>query len=111
MCVARVCACVCVCGLTSMRPIGFGTGGLVFRERGERVGVLMAGGSEVGVSEADEGGVDLPHTGQRQHDLPSVLGVLLQRVPLQIHRLQGLCVFQLVQVGPVLYLIVVHLRE
>lgn len=59
--------------------------------------------------EADEGGVDLPHTGQRQHDLSPVLWVLLYRVSFEVDRLQRLGVLQLVEVGPVVYLIIVHL--
>lgn len=61
--------------------------------------------------EADEGSVDLAYGGQRQHDLPPVLRVLLQRVSLQVDRLQGLGVLQLVQVRPVVDLIIVHLEE
>lgn len=38
-------------------------------------------------SEADEGSVDLPDTGQSQHDLAPVLRVLLQGVSLQVDRL------------------------
>lgn len=59
-------------------------------------------------SEPDEGGIDLPHGGEGQHDLPPVLGVLLQGVPFQVHRLQVLGSLQLVEVTPALEEIVVH---
>ncbi|TNN31793.1 hypothetical protein EYF80_058048 [Liparis tanakae] len=42
-----------------------------------------AGGSSPCRLEADEGGVDLAHAGQRQHDLPPVLRVLLKGVPFE----------------------------
>lgn len=41
-----------------------------------RWGYEMCGGT-AGRLKADEGGIDLAYGGQRQHDLPAVLGVLL----------------------------------
>lgn len=60
-------------------------------------------------SEPDERGIDLPHRGEGEHDLPPVLGVLLQGVPLQVHCLQAPGSLQLVEVAPALKEIVVHL--
>lgn len=72
---------------------------------------LEEGGSKGCDSEPHEGGIDLPHGGQCQHDLAAVLGVPLQGVALQVHCLQAPCTLQLVQITPALQEVVIHLWD
>lgn len=78
-------------------------------------GTLLQGGQErdwaAGGSESNKGGIDLPDSGEGQHDLAPVLGVLLQGVSLQIDGFQVLCSLQLIQVTPALDQIIIHLQS
>lgn len=81
------------------------------------VGTFLQGRQErerrgaAGGSESNKRGINLPDSWEGQHDFAPVLGILLQRVSLQIHCFQVLRSFQLIQVAPALDEIIVHLQS
>lgn len=80
--------------------------GTFLQGRQERERRRAAGGSE-----SNKRGINLPDSWEGQHDFAPVLGILLQRVSLQIHCFQVLRSFQLIQVAPALNKIIVHLQS